>query len=123
MTMVGMPRSTLTVTKNSSDAMAITISGVTMVPYTKVSNAVRSRCPTRCMPIAASVPKVVARTALMAATIKLVFKALRIDGSVQAVPYHLSEKPLQTSTNRDALKEKMMTTTIGRNKKAHTSAV
>jgi hypothetical protein len=92
------------VTKNSREAMAMTISGTINDVYITVSNATRDLRPTLRRPIAAAVPRTVASTAFTVAVHRDRVSALVIDSSAQVVAHHSSPNPLQTCTRRDSLK-------------------
>ena len=70
------------VTKNNNEAIAITISGTMSVVYMNASNAVRVLRPTLRKPIAAAVPRTVARTAFRAAVQRERTRELRIVASL-----------------------------------------
>ena len=62
----------------------------------------------------ASVPRIVAPVAFIAAILKDSQAASRICSLRNSSPYHFVEKPPQTVTSRDSLKEKTISRTIGR---------
>ncbi len=94
-----------------------TTSGITKGAVTApTKNDFPLKCPKRVITIAAVVPIIVDTVADIVATLMLVNVARKIIGSENRALYHFNEKPDQTLTNRDSLKEYMTMQTNGKYK-------
>jgi hypothetical protein len=84
------------VTKNNSDAIAMTISGTISVVYMTESKAARDLRPTFRSPMAAAVPMTVARIAFTAAVHSDSVSAPVIDSSAHVIAHQSRPNPRQT---------------------------
>ncbi len=116
---LGQPNSCCRVTNsNSADRPSIT-SGITSGVVVSTDSVVRPRKrPSRVRPRAAAVPITTASVADRKATIRLFFSADSSASFCSSAPYQRVEKPPQTVTSFEALKEYRISDRIGRYRKA-----
>ncbi len=100
-------------TSATSVAMPMTTPGTTMAAANSPSKTMRLREPSRSMPTAAMVPKIAARPALTEATMRLFSSASTRKRFDSALPYHITEKPVNSLALRPALNENSTTSAIG----------
>ena len=93
-------------TKSSSSDRPVITSGITIGAVTRPVNSVRpAKRPCRASASADTVPRPVASTADSAATRSDTQAAASNGASASSTPYHRVEKPPQTVTSAEALKE------------------
>jgi hypothetical protein len=97
----------------TSVAMPITTPGTTIAAANRPSKTSRMRAPIRSMARAAMVPKTAASAALVKAISRLFCKAWMRKVLEKALPYHSTEKPVNSLALRPALNEKSTTSAIG----------